>query len=162
MLSYDGPFCQHGASFLRFPVSWESYNIPGLRTAIDILRALPAHLNGSALVTEAYPTHGVQSVSDASTAYPDRENNLLLSPFMTYAADRSLDEEANLYGRRMQEALANATGKPLNAYVNYANGYESQEALFGYEPWRLEKLRKLKREYDPDGKFGYYAPIMVD
>jgi FAD/FMN-containing dehydrogenase len=46
-----------------------------------------------------------------------------------------------------------------HSYVNYAHGDEKLESLYGYEPWRLEKLRALKKEYDPKGKFSFYAPI---
>ena len=31
--------------------------------------------------------------------------------------------------------------------------------LYGYEPWRLEKLRGLKKVYDPKGKFNFYNPV---
>lgn len=49
--------------------------------------------------------------------------------------------------------------EPPRGYVNYGFGHEAEEELYGYETWRLERLRKLKRKYDPDGKFGFYAPI---
>lgn len=50
-------------------------------------------------------------------------------------------------------------GRPLSAYVNYAHGDEPLEAVYGYEPWRLARLRKLKKRYDPDFKFRFYNPI---
>ena len=43
--------------------------------------------------------------------------------------------------------------------MNYGLGHEESEELYGYETWRLEKLRRLKRKYDPEGKFSFYAPI---
>ena len=52
-------------------------------------------------------------------------------------------------------------GRNLNAYVNYAFGDETQEEVYGYEPWRLQRLQDLKRKYDPMGKFNYYEPIAV-
>lgn len=45
-------------------------------------------------------------------------------------------------------------------YVNYAAGYESLEGRYGPESWRMEKLRGLKTEYDPDNKFAWYNPIV--
>ena len=33
------------------------------------------------------------------------------------------------------------------------------ETIYGYEPWRLEKLRSLKKKYDPNGQFDYFNPI---
>ena len=49
--------------------------------------------------------------------------------------------------------------RPLSAYVNYAHGDEPLGAIYGYEPWRLERLRSLKKQYDPDFKFKFYNPI---
>jgi hypothetical protein len=45
----------------------------------------------------------------------------------------------------------------LQQYVNYGN---TLEALYGYESWRLEKLRHLKQKYDPDNLFRWYQPIV--
>lgn len=50
-------------------------------------------------------------------------------------------------------------GEPPRGYVNYAFGNEESEELYGYEKWRLEKLRRLKRKYDPQERFSFYAPI---
>ncbi len=46
-----------------------------------------------------------------------------------------------------------------NAYSNYANGDETLEQIYGHESWRLEKLRRLKREWDPNGSFRFFNPI---
>ncbi|KAI3395678.1 hypothetical protein diail_975 [Diaporthe ilicicola] len=49
----------------------------------------------------------------------------------------------------------------LQQYVNYGHGSKDPpEALYGYEPWRLEKLRRLKNEYDPEGWFNGYQPFL--
>lgn len=52
----------------------------------------------------------------------------------------------------------------LQQYVNYGNTTSTMkdppEALYGYEPWRLEKLRFLKRQYDPDNVFRWYQPLI--
>lgn len=78
----------------------------------------------------------------------------MISPFVIYAPDASLDDEAREWGE------SNASSSPeLHAYINSASGSESLEAIYGHEPWRLEKLRRLKAEYGPDGKFSYYGPI---
>jgi hypothetical protein len=47
----------------------------------------------------------------------------------------------------------------LSTYVNYAYGDESLEELYGFEMWRLEKLKKLKGVYDPENRLRFYAPI---
>ena len=46
------------------------------------------------------------------------------------------------------------------AYVNYAAGYESLEMRYGSEPWRLERLRTLKGQYDPNNVFAWYNPVI--
>jgi hypothetical protein len=52
----------------------------------------------------------------------------------------------------------------LQQYVNYGNTTSTMqdplEALYGYEPWRLEKLRALKRKYDPENVFRWYQPLL--
>lgn len=60
----------------------------------------------------------------------------------------------------MRQAMVEGSGsKQLRAYVNYAFGDESLPEMYGYEPWRMQKLRELKRKYDPKGRFNFYAPI---
>lgn len=52
----------------------------------------------------------------------------------------------------------------LQQYVNYGNTTstlkDSPEALYGYEPWRLKKLRLLKAKYDPGNVFRWYQPLI--
>ena len=50
-------------------------------------------------------------------------------------------------------------GRPFTTYVNYAFGDEPAEQVYGYERWRLQRLRALKRKYDPHNRFGYYNAI---
>lgn len=68
---------------------------------------------------------------------------------------------ADDYGHqaRMLFHAGDAPGRPLNTYANYASSDETPEMLYGYEPWRLDKLRRLKSEYDPMGRFDFYNPI---
>lgn len=43
--------------------------------------------------------------------------------------------------------------------MNYAFGDESTQNWYGYEQWRQDRLSALKRKYDPNSKFSFYAPI---
>lgn len=64
------------------------------------------------------------------------------------------------YGRQGRAILhAGAPAYPLNTYVNYASSDETLEEKYGYEPWRLARLRALKAKYDPQGRFNFYNPI---
>lgn len=49
--------------------------------------------------------------------------------------------------------------RPPTTYMNYAAGYESLEAMYGFDAWRLDRLRQLKRKYDPENRFAWYNPI---
>lgn len=52
----------------------------------------------------------------------------------------------------------------LQQYVNYGNTTSTlpdpPEALYGYDPWRLQKLRGLKKQYDPENMFRWYQPLI--
>jgi len=63
-------------------------------------------------------------------------------------------------GRQIRRILVESTEQQqLHGYLNYAFGDERLQALYGYEPWRLERLMELKTKYDPCGKFDFYNPI---
>ena len=77
-----------------------------------------------------------------------------------YKPNSTLDQTVVVWGNRMRDMLHEGSGESeIHSYINYAHGDESLEAMYGYEPWRLEKLRRLKEEYDPNNVFRYYAPI---
>ncbi|KAF2870121.1 hypothetical protein BDV95DRAFT_74340 [Massariosphaeria phaeospora] len=156
---YGGASCAKGSSRLLYPVNLNTWPIANLRTVMDMFTSVPAGLRNSVIMLEAYATNKVQQIPSNSTAYPDRVSQLLASPLLTYAPNSTLESTALAIGESMRDALLRGTNLSLNAYVNYARGDESMEAVYGYEPWRLERLRRLKREYDPLGRFNYYAPI---
>jgi hypothetical protein len=164
--SMESPACQHGATYVPFPVGTVDIPIPGIRKAYEIQASLPLSLIESWIVIEGYSMAGVQAVESDSTAFPERHNNLLISPFMMYKPssnnkeDKKVDTEAFRYGEQIRDAIAQAAGGKLYAYMNYVSGYdESLEEKYGHEAWRLEKLRRLKKEFDPKGRFNFYNPI---
>jgi hypothetical protein len=81
---------------------------------------------------------------------------------INYVPDPSLDQFAQDWADQTRDIWNQ--GQPNlrpTAYVNYAFGDEGNEQWYGYEPWRLEKLRSLKALYDPNGAFNYYNPIVI-
>lgn len=77
-----------------------------------------------------------------------------------YTPNATLDPIAIKFGKDVRKILHGADGSSeLHAYVNYAHGDETLQEMYGYEDWRQRKLKALKREYDPHGKFSFYAPL---
>lgn len=160
----DDPPCQRRGVAMSFPIDLKSYNVPALRLVYDafsdIMQRVPA-FNESVFLLEGYSVQGVQAVPAATTAFPHRSQNLLLSPVIYYQVNSSLDAQAEEFGRYSRSLLKAGSGSPeQHSYVNYAHGDESLEEVYGYEPWRLQKLRWLKKKYDPKNNFGFYEPIV--
>lgn len=155
----DGASCAKGFARSLVPVSLESYSLPALTKLFQVFVKLPPEFRSSVMMLEAFPTNRVGEIDSDSSAFPDRDGQLLLSPVLTYAANASLDAAAEAIANDIRQALLSGTDGKLEAYVNYAKGDETVEEIYGNEPWRLEKLRRLKKEYDPNGQFNFYAPI---
>ncbi|KAF7960443.1 hypothetical protein EAE96_000124 [Botrytis aclada] len=109
---------------------------------------------------EGYSNKAVQAISSDSTAYPHRESNIMVY-FLAAAAPGSSDQAPAKIWAQEARALWIGNDKP-QTYVNYASGnsYESLKSVYGYEPWRLNRLRGLKAKYDPHNRFRYYEPIV--
>lgn len=72
-------------------------------------------------------------------AYKSSADEDLIDEWLSTQQDRSI--EILGYGQ-------------LQQYVNYGHGSKKPpKALYGYQPWRLEKLRRLKEPPDPQGWF---------
>lgn len=155
----DGASCAKGFGRLLFPVSLKKYSLPALFRLLQVFTNLPTEFRSSVMMLEGYPTNRVNEIDSASSAFPDRDGQLLLSPVLIYPANASLDATARQIGNDIRTALLSSSDDQLEAYVNYAAGEETMEEIYGREPWRLEKLRRLKKEYDPHGRFNFYAPI---
>ncbi|KAK0637467.1 hypothetical protein B0T17DRAFT_483777 [Bombardia bombarda] len=154
--------CGYQGSVKEFPFDVVKYDVPGILKWWDIysagIKAEPA-LDKTFCLLEGYSWQAVQAVPAASTAFPHRQQRLLLSPVVTYdfTANTTLDDVATSWGEAMR-AAGRGKFKP-RSYVNYASGDETLQALYGYEPWRLARLRQLKKKYDPKGQFNFYAGI---
>ena len=80
---------------------------------------------------------------------------------MVYRPSTTLDALVPKYGTQARALFdAGDPDRPLNAYLNYARGDETLEQKYGYEAWRLDKLRGLKKTYDPENRFRFYNPIV--
>jgi FAD/FMN-containing dehydrogenase len=149
-------------SILRFPIGLKTFSYGAMRAVYDRFSAVTAAnpaFGYSFVVWESYATHGVKAVADEATAVADRSDEMLVAPMIIYPPDVGLDEEAERFGKELRSLLLEGR-EELHAYVNYAHGDESLEEVYGHQGWRLDRLRKLKKQYDPENRFGFYSPIV--
>lgn len=113
---------------------------------------------------EFYP-HQSNGLKPEETAYANRGKNNILVLVSAVYTDASLTDVANAYGR-MQRAAYNKSEaggyEELRIYQNYAYGDEDRRSYYGYEEWRLEKLKSVKRRYDPGNVFHGYHDIPLE
>ncbi|KAK4239566.1 6-hydroxy-D-nicotine oxidase [Achaetomium macrosporum] len=159
----NSPVCQpQGTVFLRGAVV-DTYETGALRKWYNLfsemLRSEEAFAHSFCML-EGYSVQAVQAVPSDSTAFPDRKQRLLFSPAISYKAvgNATLDAAAEHWSKAMEAAAFGGLEK--TTYVNYAHGDESLQAMYGYTPWRLERLRALKRKYDPGNRFRFFAPLV--
>ncbi|KAI1820314.1 FAD-binding domain-containing protein [Xylaria intraflava] len=161
----DGPGSAYGLTSLRYPIGLDSYNISAVREVYneidETFRKVP-ELAGSLFLLEGYSSQGVRAIRPETTAFPHRNDNILVTPYVQYKPNAEIDPIAHQFGKKLQQLLLKGSDEPtrLRAYVNYANGHESLQEVYGWEDWRLEKLTKLKSVWDPHNRMGYYAPIV--
>ena len=86
-----------------------------------------------------------------------------MNPSTGLPLNTTLDKLIQTAGESVRSILIDGAREQrgtARAYVNYASGGEPLESIYGQEPWRLERLKKLKREYDPQNRFRFYGPIV--
>jgi hypothetical protein len=74
-----------------------------------------------------------------------------------------LHDAANLWAKESTDIWnAGQPNRKPKLYVNYAMGhdYETLESVYGYDAWRLKRLRSLKKAYDPENRFRFFVPIV--
>jgi hypothetical protein len=146
---------------LRFPVGVKKFSYSAMKNSYDVFSAAVAAqpaLAYSLVLWEAYSTHAVKAVPDEATAVADRADSMLAAAFIIVPPGTGLEGEGEKLGKDLRKALAG--GEELHAYVNYAHGDESLEEVYGHQKWRLERLKQLKKKYDPENRFGFYSPIV--
>ncbi|KAL8638635.1 MAG: hypothetical protein Q9228_004227 [Teloschistes exilis] len=160
----DSPVCQDGGSAALFPTGLKTFNGTANRAVWTLFKKMVTEQPGfqnSIVQFENYPVQKMQSIDPASTAYAHRDDNLLVSWTMIYTPSSALDALVPQYGHQARALFdAGEPQRPLNAYVNYAYGDETVEQMYGYEPWRVQKLKSLKKRYDPQNRFRFYNPIV--
>ncbi|KAI5459238.1 hypothetical protein BGZ63DRAFT_456033 [Mariannaea sp. PMI_226] len=164
-MGIDGVGCAKGLTGLRFPIGLKTYNVQAVRKAYDeideTIRRVP-ELAGSFFILESYANQGVQAIDEKSTSFPHRSDEILVTPYVMYLPNATIDPIAREFGEKLRGHLLRGSDDPerLRAYVNYAHGHESMGAIYGWEDWRLNRLRNLKAKWDPENKMRFYNPIV--
>jgi hypothetical protein len=159
--------CTRNENIAGAGVSLPAWDLEGVRKAFTIFSNITAdpRFNTSITLMENYGMQGVRAIETASTAMPPEERDypILASPVLWWAGDDAqATRDAYVYTRAMRDALytgLDKSNKKRHCYVNYANGEESKPEMYGYDA-RLTKLAKLKSEWDPKNRFGFYNPIV--
>ncbi|KAK3307255.1 uncharacterized protein B0T15DRAFT_529749 [Chaetomium strumarium] len=95
------------------------------------------------------------------TAYAGRDTATVLVLVQGIYNDAALGPDVDAWARPWRDEITSTSGYPRQTiYMNYAHGDEPLEAMYGYEPWRLDRLRRLKAKYDPHGHFNHYNSVL--
>ncbi|RAH84361.1 FAD-binding domain-containing protein [Aspergillus japonicus CBS 114.51] len=158
--------CTKGLAKMMSTTGLQIFNVTACRQAYDLfntyLKEYPG-LKPSILLFEANNPAAARAIDPDSSAFPHRDDNSRVVAMIAYLPALRLEEPASQLASGILDAMLD--GQPdrvPTTYVNYAFGHGSLESVYGYEEWRLKKLRSVKSEYDPDNKFSYYVPIVPD
>ena len=149
-------------------VSVKSFDLKTTKAFFESVKEMNEKWNGKGwfgAMFECLPNHQTRQLPSEATAFPWRYGSDHF--LMMTATPKSLDDrkefEAHLDAWKTKWIEVSGYGR-LQQYVNYGSTtvtvQDPPEALYGYEPWRLEKLRALKRRYDPDNAFRWYQPLV--
>ncbi|KAH6645461.1 FAD binding domain-containing protein [Truncatella angustata] len=158
--------CTEGLSYDVYTVNTKSFDIAQQRelfeSYVEFVEANPLAVH-SIFLYEIFSQRAVLAQNPASTAFGNRQyGNILMLLQGTYTDDSvasAWQEWADHW--RSHLWAPEHSGYPVKSvYMNYARGDEPLQALYGYEPWREHRLRKLKAKYDPHGFFNHYNSVL--
>ncbi|KAK4452741.1 6-hydroxy-d-nicotine oxidase [Podospora aff. communis PSN243] len=127
----------------------------------DELTTSVPELGGSYIFIEGYGTEAVRKVPAVSSAFAHRHIRAWPNAVLAYRAEKinsTLETTVKAWGEKLRAAMLEGQERQ-ESYVNYAVEQESLNALYGYNDWRLKKLRHLKQVLDPKGRYSFFAPV---
>ncbi|OQN99435.1 hypothetical protein B0A48_14412 [Cryoendolithus antarcticus] len=127
----------------------------------EFLQAYP-NANGTGVLWEIFGTQRVSEIPANASSYAFRDRVTMIGLLQFDYTDPSILPGIEAYGKAWRQQSIENSGwddDKLYVYPNYARGDEPLDSLFGYEHWRIEKLRMLKKEYDPTDAFRGYHDV---
>lgn len=182
-IALESPPCQDfGFNNPRFPIYTKAYNTTAQKKAYELyasaIGGADSPYTNSIFMFEDYASEGIRARPADASAFAFRDAHILAAPLIIYApTDKAADDSVKQLGNQLREIVREGTGsQELHTYVNYgtchrsfdrvpqaniatAYGDEGTKSWFGYETWRQDRLKALKKKYDPQGRFSFYAPI---
>ncbi|KAL7755588.1 hypothetical protein ACKLNR_014686 [Fusarium oxysporum f. sp. zingiberi] len=155
--------CQPGRAHIVSTVGLLQFNVTAQRKIYNLFNQKVAQhpeLNQTRVLHEGYSVDKVQSAPCDASSYAYREENLLMYFDATPNVHSDLLQFTKQWAKETRDLWNGGQPERLpTTYVNYAFGDESAESMYGYESWRLERLRALKGYYDPKERFRFYNQI---
>jgi hypothetical protein len=165
--SLDSQACVRNNNILGSGFNLPVWDLLDLRNAFTVFAKAVAdpRFAKSIILLENYGMKGVRAINpnSAALAKEEREYPILASPVFWWSGDdEKTRKDAFAYAQQMREAMFSGVDKAKakrHTYVNYALGNEPKQQLYGYDG-RLDKLRALKMQWDPQNAFAWYNPIV--
>jgi len=159
----ESPVCRKNENILGYPNSFDRWDANAMRKGFNLFAEITADktFSTSAWLLESYGQIGVRAVPESANAVSpeERRYHILTSPILWWPGDDEQNrQKAATYGEKMQKAVRSKVSPP-HAYVNYAVGTEQLPEVYGQDSARIAKLKKLKKQWDPKNRFGFYNPI---
>jgi hypothetical protein len=162
----DSDLCAKGKTHITSTIGLQVYNATAERKIFELYtRKVMEYpeLKNTNVVHQGYSVLGVTRQDPVDSAYSQRDEHLLMYFDATPPPRSELEGFAREWAEETRELwFEGQPSREQTTYVNYASGLETEESIYGHEPWRLQRLRRLKREYDPRNQFRFYNPITVE
>ncbi|KAI1491636.1 hypothetical protein F5X96DRAFT_454126 [Biscogniauxia mediterranea] len=113
---------------------------------------------GSAVTWEVVPYDKVRELDGAATAFPARREMYQISTVFQWD-DRAMDKEVREFNAALVGTLkSTGIGSGVQGYNNYDGIKLTPEEAYGEN---LERLREVKKKYDPTNVFSKWHPILA-
>ncbi|RAH42315.1 FAD-binding oxidoreductase [Aspergillus brunneoviolaceus CBS 621.78] len=158
----DAEVCENGSIYDIYGVNLRTLTAA---TWIEVFEMMvnfwAAYTEGqsSSVVFESWANEAVVAVADEKTAYPWRDTTTyVMLQFVWSTSDSSVEAPSIAMAQKVRDTLIETSGyDDLAVYVNYANGDEALEEMYGAR--KLPRLAELKKKYDPSNVFRYSNPL---